>query len=46
MKIPEEFEQLVRGIDPEGPKLESLESLRRRRLGIGMTMTSARCSHI
>lgn len=27
MKIPEEFEQLVRGIDPEGPKLESLESL-------------------
>jgi hypothetical protein len=27
MKIPEEFEQLVRGIDPEGPKLESLQSL-------------------
>ena len=27
MKIPEEFEQLVRCIDPEGPKLESLQSL-------------------
>jgi hypothetical protein len=27
MKIPEEFEQVVRGIDPEGPKLESLQSL-------------------
>jgi hypothetical protein len=27
MKIPEEFEQLVRGIEPEGPKLESLQSL-------------------
>jgi hypothetical protein len=27
MKIPEAFEQVVRGIDPEGPKLESLQSL-------------------
>jgi hypothetical protein len=27
MKIPEEFEQLVRCIEPEGPKLESLQSL-------------------
>ena len=27
MKIPEEFEQVVRGIEPEGPKLESLQSL-------------------
>src|ERR1044072_1105933 len=27
MKIPEEFEQVVRGIDPEGPKLEALQSL-------------------
>jgi hypothetical protein len=27
MKIPEEFEQLVRRIEPEGPKLESLQSL-------------------
>jgi hypothetical protein len=27
MRIPEEFEQFVRGIDPEGPKLESLQSL-------------------
>ena len=27
MKIPEEFEQVVRCIEPEGPKLESLQSL-------------------
>ena len=27
MKILEEFEQLVRCIEPEGPKLESLQSL-------------------
>jgi hypothetical protein len=27
VKIPYEFEQVVRGIDPEGPKLESLQSL-------------------
>ena len=47
MKIPEEFEQLVRGIDPEGPKLESLQSLATAalRLAAGALSLATRSRH-